>query len=68
MKKEFKTERDLKPLMDLTRRIMAEAKRLNIPITKKYAKKLALDKLGFGELKDDSPNFRAALRIQYEKR
>ncbi|MGB6690110.1 MAG: hypothetical protein WBE76_19910 [Terracidiphilus sp.] len=38
--KEFKVERDLAKLIKLTKRIMAEAKRLNIPMIKKQAKRL----------------------------
>lgn len=68
MKKEFVVDRDLKPLKRISKRIMAEAKRLNLLITKKYAKKLALDQMGFGERDDNAPNFRAAMRIQDEKR
>jgi len=55
--------------MNLTRTILAESNRLNIPMSKKHAKQLALDKLGFGPAdEDNSPNCRAALRIQDEKR
>jgi hypothetical protein len=66
--KEFNTERDLGKLIALTKKILAEAKRFNVPMTKKRAKKFALAKLGFGSDEDDSPNFRAALHIQDERR
>jgi hypothetical protein len=67
--KELKTETDLGRLTKLTRTIPAEVKRLNNPMSKKHAKKLALDKLGLGPKDENySPTFRAALCIQDDKR
>jgi len=57
-------------LKSQTAKIMAEAKRLNIDITKKRAKKLALEKLGFfdGDTSLEAPNFRIAMRMQDDQR